>query len=206
MALVKLYYLKHVMDKILPSKYYLDHFLEFTEFLKSKYQHLFKDEHKQFLSQFDLLTEDAQCIYVRMANRKGKIFQLSDLIYDEIADSASAIQQLKAAGFVTELRPEHFNEFINQLAKVKLVELLIKAKATFKKSAKKSDLVETVIASLRFSDQALTDFISQVVVQDKNAELEYLLFLYFGEIKKNLALYTLRDLGIRQANEKRQSF
>ncbi|MGE0634183.1 MAG: exonuclease domain-containing protein, partial [Pseudobdellovibrionaceae bacterium] len=47
---------------------------------------------------------------------------------------------------------------------------------------------------------------SDLFVQRKVLELEYLLFLFFGRIQRNLTLYTLRDLGIREARGMKKKF
>ncbi|MBC7420656.1 MAG: VRR-NUC domain-containing protein [Bdellovibrio sp.] len=190
----------------LPPKYYLDHFAEFTSFLKNKYQHLFQFEHTDFLQKFEDLSEDARCVYVRMSNRKGRVFHVGDLHYEEINDAMGAVTELIKNNFASAPTRTDLNEILNFLGKPELVHLLTSAKADFKKSCKKSELVELAKMKIEFSDLQTADFFNQLVVQNKNNELQYLSFLYFGEIRKNLAIYTLRDLGIREANGKKQEF
>jgi DNA polymerase-3 subunit epsilon len=60
--------------KVLPPKYYLTHFLEVLDTLDCFYQPVFEPEHLAFIDDFRMLSEDAQCLYVRMVNRKGNIF------------------------------------------------------------------------------------------------------------------------------------
>ena len=44
--------------------------------------------HCGFIETFKSLPRDAQCLYVRMTNRRGDIFPLSSLVYGEIAEYA----------------------------------------------------------------------------------------------------------------------
>ncbi len=195
-----------MFEKVLPAKYYLDHFIEFISFLKEKYQHLFKTEHQQFLSDFENLSEDAQCIFVRMSNRKGRIFYINDLQYEEICDLNKALVELSENKFISYVGEVDVPEVIHFLSKPQLVSLLTKAGQNFKKSLKKEDLIQLAKSVINFSMLKETSFFNELYVQNKTTELDYLSFLYFGEIQKNLSLYTLRDLDIRQANQKRTEF
>lgn len=47
----------------LPPKYYLTHFRELRSVLEEHYGPFFESAHLEFLSAFDQLSEDAQCLY-----------------------------------------------------------------------------------------------------------------------------------------------
>lgn len=188
------------MTKIeLPPKYYLDHFREFRALLEKQYAHFFDDNHHRFFSDFDLLSEDGQCLYLRLMNRRGRFFFKETLQYDEISSYDSAVAELRERNFIAELKESDWEEFIPVLSKIKLAELATVNNISFKKSWSRSQLAEE-IKKLPF-----TSF-DDVVVQDRRGELQYLLFLFFGKIQDNLSLYTLRDLGVRKSNKQKESF
>ncbi|KAI5068304.1 hypothetical protein GOP47_0016649 [Adiantum capillus-veneris] len=81
-----------------PSK----HVKNFTYLLKAVLQqdsHLFNARELEFLGSFFSLTEDAQCLFVRLSQRKGPWFRVSQINYTEISDVEQASCQLVAAGF-----------------------------------------------------------------------------------------------------------
>lgn len=188
------------MTKIeLPPKYYLDHFREFRALLEKQYGNFFDDHHRNFLSDFDLLSEDGQCLYLRLMNRRGRFFFKETLQYDEITSYDSAVTELREKKFISELSELDWEEFIPVLSKIKLAELATLNNIPFKKSWSRGQLAEEI------KKVPFTPF-QDVVVQGRRTELQYLLFLFFGKIQDNLSLYTLRDLGVRKSNKQKESF
>jgi DNA polymerase III subunit epsilon len=178
----------------LPPKYYLTHFKELRAVLLRNYEDLLEDEHVKFLKAFDSFSEDAQCLYLRMMNRKGRFFLKHTLFYEEIHSLEKAIDELKMSGFIGPLQENHWEEVLVFLPKKELVQLCLEKDIPVKKSWSGERLAQ----ELKQSGFSSTSLDSRLVVQGKVEELTYLLFLYFGRIQENLSLYTLRDLGIRQ--------
>ncbi len=85
--------------KDLPTFYYHGHFVEMLDFVERHYAHVLDTEHRDFLEQFRGLSRDAQCLYVRLYNRKGRVFSSSRLNYPELDDLASLRHEL-VAGFL----------------------------------------------------------------------------------------------------------
>ena len=54
---------------ILPQKYYLDYFKYLIEFISEGSTHLLSEDDESFIALFNSLSEDAQCLMVRMMNR-----------------------------------------------------------------------------------------------------------------------------------------
>ena len=192
--------MKPVMIKIeLPPKYYLDHFREFRAMLEKQYGQFFDDHHRSFLSDFDSLSEDGQCLYLRLMNRRGRFFFTESLQYQEITSFEEASKELLGKKFISILNENHWDDFLPGLSKIKLVELAEKNSVQIKKSWSREKIREE-LKVLPFSP------FENVVVQDRREELQYLLFLFFGKIQDNLSLYTLRDLGVRKSNKQKESF
>ena len=59
---------------VLPTYYYLDHFTEMLCFVEETYGAVLGPEHHGFTKQFRALAMGEQCLFVRMLNRRGYIF------------------------------------------------------------------------------------------------------------------------------------
>ncbi|KAH7655665.1 Phosphodiesterase I protein [Dioscorea alata] len=62
--------------------------------------HLFVDEETLFLGSFNLLSDDAQRLFVRLYTRKGPWFRMANISYPEISDPKKAILELQLAGYI----------------------------------------------------------------------------------------------------------
>ncbi len=85
----------------LPTKYYLDYFLYLLQFVAKQYDHVLTADEKKWLQLFTSLPEDAQCLWLRMYNRKGLFFKWADLQYAEINQPEQALQTLITHHFAT---------------------------------------------------------------------------------------------------------
>jgi DNA polymerase III subunit epsilon len=192
---------------VLPDKYYLSHFYELIQHLETHYRPVFEDVHSEFLQGFYELSEAAQCSYVRMINRKGLVFSASSFSkYPEIPDSFSALLELQDRGFVSRLSENDKPLLIEFLTKTDLVRWLKKSEIRVASSESRGDLIVKAFENIDKLSISNVDAFDDLFVQKKFDELDYLLFLYFGKIQRNLSLYTLRDLGIRQAHSLKTEF
>lgn len=185
----------------LPSKYYHSHFQELRSVLLEQYHAFFETGHFEFLSSFGNLSEDAQCLYLRMMNRKGRFFFKSRLQYEEILNPLDGFQELELQGLIEKVQAPMWEELLSFLPKKELLSLARERNLPVLKSWGKKDL-ENSLVEIGFFE---SDLFNEIVVQSKLDELSYLLFLYFGRIQENLSLYTLRDLGIRKVREGKKS-
>jgi len=179
----------------LPTYYYHTNFCDMLSFVQSRYQHVFEEKHEQFLTNFADLPYPAQCLYVRIASRKGEVFDSTKLSYSEIENLEQQFGRLQASGFTTGVTKERYTEFLKTLTKPDLVTLMAEhlCPSSFKRSWKKDRLIETALETLPFEDASLPD---HFLVQGHTETLRYLTFLYFGKIQDNLQNFTLRDLGL----------
>ena len=81
----------------LPTYYYHEHFVEMLAFISTHYAHALLDSHRDFIEKYRQLPLDAQRLYVRLVNRKGRVFARARLRYPEIG-SLDAPQAAHAAG------------------------------------------------------------------------------------------------------------
>jgi DNA polymerase-3 subunit epsilon len=70
---------------VLPVYYYHDHFTEMLFFVSEVYGHVLNERHRAFIETFKTLSKDAQCLLIRMINRRGRIVRHGAFRYAEIA-------------------------------------------------------------------------------------------------------------------------
>lgn len=182
----------------LPEYYYHTNFCNMLSFVEARYAHVFEDKHSSFLNAFQDLTHDAQCLYVRIAGRKGNVFDTYKLQYSEIKDTAKALRTLEQAKFIEAPTRAHYRECLNAMTKPELLTLIADhiCASAFKRSWKKETLVDTALSHMRFEDTRLPP---NLIIQGRGKALRYLSYMHFGKIEDNLQSFTLRDLGLRKA-------
>lgn len=179
----------------LPQYYYHTNFCDMLDFVACRYDHVFDTAHVEFLAAFKALSPSAQCLYVRLAGRKGRVFHTGKLPYPEIADIPRALRELEKTRFIGAVTQDHYSDLLTVMTKVDLTRLLLDHVNThlFKRSWKKADLIDVAQKHMPFHTTALPP---HFIVQGFRAPLRYLTFLYFGKIQDNLQSFTLRDLGL----------
>lgn len=180
------------MEKIiLPPKYYLDHFLEMVKTLKTLHGFLLEDHNWKFIKKFESLSEDAQCLYIRIANRKG-------ILFDKRSFEFNNWEELESNGFIRKANLNDSDLFLGWVKKDLIKIMLDRRGTSYKKSLSRDALVE-ILSSSPLEADAFND----LVIHESYQDLQYLLFIFFGKIQESLILYTLRDLGIRKTSAKK---
>ncbi|MCO5576160.1 hypothetical protein L7F22_029968 [Adiantum nelumboides] len=143
-----------------PSKYVKN----FTYLLKAVLQedsHLFNAREHEFLGSFFSLTEDAQCLFVRLLQRKGPWFRVSQINYSEISDVEQASRQLVACGFFSfgdrfekeESFEKAFRERLHTLTVPELKHILsmvnFKHKRADTSAPKRDDLLDWIVLAAK---------------------------------------------------------
>lgn len=180
----------------LPTFYYHAHFVEMLQFVGTHYAHVLSDADHQFRRCFGSLSFPAQCLYVRLVNRRGRLFSTATLRYEEITDLNAALSELHDAGFVHSPDARHLGDMLHLLTRPQLAQALKAVSVPFKSSAKKADLVD--LARAQVSPEHLFDALptSQIVVQGHFNQVRFLLYLFFGQLQDGLSQFTMRDLGL----------
>ncbi len=187
---------------ILPSRYYLDHFDEMLDFVAARYGHAIGPQEQAFLETFRALSLDARSLYVRFANRKGRAFYREHLAYEEIASLSDAVAELMTRGFIRHPQAHDFADLLALQTRPDLVALVRSWVATAPEdyprlsSAKKADLLGFITTRLPFEECFPPPQCERYLVQDREDEIDYLLFLYFGKRHEGMTTFALRDLGI----------
>ncbi len=187
----------------LPEKYYLDYFNLLVRQVQDHYVQLLSREEKSFIRRFYRLTEDAQCLYLRLANRRAFYFRMSKVQYAEISDIDEALQLLLRRKFFTRLSPGHAEEAAQLLliyTKAELIALaqqfLDKKEVSVLRKLKKDALIPALTELI--TPQEIISLLSKeevIVRPDYEAEMEMLKFLYFGHLDADMTQFVVRDIG-----------
>jgi hypothetical protein len=97
---------------VLPVYYYHDHFTEMLFFVSEIYGPVLTERHCAFVQIFETLSKDAQCLLIRMINRRGRLFRHGAFRYAEIADAWSALEELRNCNLVRALIEGDYADFI----------------------------------------------------------------------------------------------
>ena len=179
----------------LPQFYYHKNFCEMLNFVAERYEAVLPHKDLKFIKDFLALPVPAQCLYARLAGRKGTVFNLHKLTYTEIPHISTQAEILRHSNFISEVKKQNYADYLNSLSKADLIAFMMRHICTsaYRVSWKKSVLVETALAHIPFSDHVIE---TNYIVQTRQDALQFCLFLYFGKIETNLQNFTMRDLGL----------
>jgi DNA polymerase-3 subunit epsilon len=79
----------------LPTHYYHAHFEEMLGFVEEHYAHVLSDDQRQLADDFRQLPLDARRLYVRLVNRKGRVFSPAQLRYPELGHLEPLLDALR---------------------------------------------------------------------------------------------------------------
>ena len=181
----------------LPRFYYLEHFERFLAEVRAAHTSLLGTDELAFLDGFAALPFNARCAFVRVANRRGYVFDLDKLDYPEIDDPADAWAALARTGFTEPVPRALHPDWLDRLTRPELVGLLVATvcPTRFRKSWKKAELVRVALEETRPDGLHVPE---RFVAQGRRDALNYLLYLYFGRVDDNLQAFTLADLGLAE--------
>jgi DNA polymerase III subunit epsilon len=187
---------------VLPTYYYLDHFVEMVSFVVKTYGSILADEHQTFIRTFGALSKDAKCLLVRMLNRRGAIFNRAHFRYAEISDVSQALWDLMACGYARRIEEEDYAGFLACLPK----DILFKGAkeagfAEARSSWAKPKLIDFYLSSISFETASEFCAGDRFVALANTRPIEFLLYLYFGKTEDDLKNFALRDLGIVRTNK-----
>lgn len=176
---------------ILPPKYYLDYFSYLVSFVE-KHSHVALGEIAiEFISEFRAISEDAQCLMLRMANRKGEYFRLGKFNYIEIENLGAAAEILIEKDFASldlQADPLLFRLF----TKAELCKLF---PHLVEKSMKKGEILLSLEQSALHEDYQ-TLFSEEAILYFAKQEIfEFLKLIFFGHRNGLMTEFVVRDIG-----------
>ncbi len=176
---------------ILPQKYYLDYFRYVLDFLRQHYGHILTEEDLAFFRDFGALSEEAQCLFVRFSNRKGPLYRISKLGYEEIPDPHTTADELVAAGFAHKDIPNAYETF-NLFTRAELFSILEEHTSGLRPLTKPEIIEHLVDGEEAHELLAAHEPIVQV---DRQEEFEFFKLLFFGQYKAQMTEFVIRDVG-----------
>lgn len=187
---------------ILTPRYYLDNFRYVLDFVKRLYGGLLNDSEWGFIRQFEKLTLNAQCLFVRFSNRKGLFFRINKLQYTEITDLPAAIDELLQHGFIEPLSIHHNDvaeAALSVFTKPELLSLLPLSPEEIKSLSKekKEGVIQYVLTELDFGE-IVSSLIAHEPITKMNFETEDMMvkYLFFGNRGGSMTEFVVRDLGM----------
>lgn len=187
---------------VLPVYYYHDHFTEMLGMVSETYGPVLTDRHRVFIETFKTVSKDAQCLLIRMINRRGNIFRQSAFRYAEISNAARALAELRSLGYVRSLAESDYASFIVCHAKDALTKGGKNAGLTdLRSSWAKGKVVEYYLANVPFATAYQHCDGDDFIALGDTGPVEFLLYLYFGKTEQDLKNFALRDLGILRTNK-----
>ena len=180
----------------LPTFYYHAHFVEMLDFVTRHYAHALLEEHARFADDFRALPREAQCLYVRLVNRKGRVFARNRIRYPELGNSRPLVAELQRAGWVGQPDASHFDDVLGFLTRAEIYDVVLARIAGVARSMKKVELVAFVREHFDPDDFMAALDTDRILVQRRVDAVRYFLFLYFGRIRNSLSQFTMRDLGL----------
>jgi DNA polymerase-3 subunit epsilon len=184
----------------LPTYYYHEHFVEMLDFVVSHYSHTLLDRHVRAIEEFRSLPEPAQCLYVRLVNRKGRVFAANKLRYPELGNTRSVLETLAEQGWVGPPGEAHYTDVLGHLTKAEISGVLLPVFTGMSRTLKKHELVGFALEHCPPQEFLTRLNSSRLLVQRRVDEIAYLLFLYFGRTQDGLSQFTMRDLGLVRTN------
>ena len=191
------------MQVTLPAKYYLAHARELFGFVQDECSHLLEPAHKDYLETFNTIGEDAQCLLVRCLARKPRFIKIATLSYAEITDISGAIKELKSHAYISHVEHQHWLEFTPLLTKPQLMALLRSAQCTVTTSVPKAELVELAKSHIDIKSPLLASLFKEYLVRRRSNTIDYILFLYFGDLRHRFQKFAMRDLGVLKTRKSR---
>ncbi len=176
---------------VLPEDYYLTNFQKLLGFVEQRYADLLNCSETDFLNTFQLLEEDAQKLYVRLASRKGPVFRADKLNYPEITSIELAVNELVGAGFIQVNPPLDIVLLSDLITKSELLLCFPDQLEPYRRERK-----QTLVNRLVDSGEACLDLPFTTLQPLYMEELRTLLFLFFGNLSQDLTEFVLQDLGL----------
>ena len=182
----------------LHDTYYHDNFLYVLAHVERLYASFLTPFETGFLSDFRALSISAQCLYIRMANRKGRFFRPAKLIYPEIKNTVTAWQELHKNGFISSpvVNDEWDALDLVRLFTVSELKEVLKSVGVEAKQAKREELILLLFETFtlpKMRDKLLA--LEEVVEMAKLEQLEMIRLFFFGHPWGDMSQFVIRDIG-----------
>lgn len=178
-----------------PSHYYAENVTSVISRVMSLYGDILKERERTFGSRTLALSTDALRLFARLCTRKGLLFRVDSLGYQEISNLDGAIEELADVEFV-QVNPE-----VDVLDAVSLFPraLLHGIFTEVSRSGTRTEYVDRLVNETSLDDilARLSERVPYVSFDVRN-QVDVFSLLFFGNAYVDLSAFVLRDLGLRQ--------
>ena len=176
-------------NKPAPAAYYQNNCTALLEFVLERYHGYLNDKQRLQIDAYLGATSHAQRLFARLLTRKGPYFRVDRLQYAEVSNSTAALGELEACGLIHSRPSGPADQLLNLLRKDELVAL-----APGSGVRKKSELI------LQLLDMTPDAVVRRRIQQDwvgiaDPEHWQFMLFLYFGDMRSDWSTFVLEDLG-----------
>ncbi|MEO2172537.1 MAG: VRR-NUC domain-containing protein [bacterium] len=179
------------MVEDLPTGYYLENFNFLLDFVEQHYSDLLTQAEKAYRQDFRQLSLDAQRLYVRLTGRRGPLFRLDKLAYDEIGCLSSATAELLDKKLFQVPGDTIAADLLPLLTKKELLDRFARSD----KRLKRQDLHDAIAD--QYSIEQIREHLGLDVIEPLGKEyLQVFKLLFFGNLHQDFTEFVLRDLGV----------
>ena len=182
-----------------PADYYRDNFLELLDFVDAHYRTALRSKDVDFAARFRACDIHAQRLLVRLFMRKGPLFRVDRIEYDEIADVPAAISELVANRLLQRSPSVAADQVLALLTRSELAERFPFAAKRCGRSATREVLVHALL-SKHTDDRLLVVLkasLEWIALADVDVVTRFQV-LCFGSLEQDLSAFVLRDLGVQK--------
>ncbi|WP_151637832.1 VRR-NUC domain-containing protein [Noviherbaspirillum aerium] len=175
--------------------YYLDNFHRVMEWIDRHYRGLMNAEESRFVQGFRLLPQASQSLLVRMIMRKGDLFRLTKLHYEEIGCIRSAVLPLVEQGWVDAAPPLSIESLFAILTKPELSGVFKELRASARKADQLAALREQYAGERIFPEWCpeLDECVYRLLIGEMCDRFR---LMFFGNLRQDWTEFVLADLGI----------
>lgn len=184
-----------VPDQPPPSHYYAANVAAVISRVMSLYRDLLAERESSFGHDALALSTDASRLFARLCTRKGSLFQVDSLGYQEISDLNQAIAELVSVSFLRSNPEVEIEDALRLYSRVQLQAVF----PTVSKSGSRVEYIE------RLMDEKPSDDILSTLSEnypfisfDVRSQVDIFSLLFFGNAYEDLSTFVLRDLGLRR--------
>ena len=183
--------------------YYWENFNYVLGYVKKQYQNLLSDSEILFIEEFENLSKEAQCLYLRLASRRALWFREEKLTYVEISNISLSLDELGEKGFIRFASTQDSINLVSILSifsKKECIDLTsnIAHFPTYASTISKEHLVDLCKPFSFEIMKVLNGMASRLICPVQLEYFTFIQFLFFGTKFRDMSEFVIRDLGHRQ--------
>ena len=187
----------------LSTFYYWENFNYVLGYVKKQYQNLLSDSEILFIQEFENLSKESQCLYLRLASRRALWFREEKLTYVEISNIPLRLNELGENGFIrfaSKLDSVDLGSILSVFSKKECIALTSKIAhfPKFTSTIAKEHLVDLCKPFGNELLQELNVMTSRLICPVQLEYFTFIQFLFFGTKFRDMSEFVIRDLGHRQ--------